>query len=207
MRVIGVIPNKNSDNFDAYLNDLENYTLTSQDIINRSLFNSRLNQDDFELIDYFNIPKLPKYKISKSGKIKSFKRKNPILIKDCDRKGYRAVTLIVRGERKTFSVHRLMAITFLGLDPDSELVVDHINGNKSDNRLENLQVLENRENISKGYKYKDTTSNYTGVYKNGNNWQSMIYINGRNINLGIFETEVEAHNKYKQELNKLNANK
>lgn len=154
-------------------------------------------------MEFYEIPNLKNYFVSKNGKVKSTKKGNNIILKDCDRKGYRAVTLIINGERKTFSVHKLMAITFMNLPFESKLVVDHINGIKYDNRLENLQILTNRQNVSKGYLNKNTSSNYTGVYKNGIRWQAMIYSNGRNINLGTFETEIEAHNKYKQELSKL----
>ncbi len=43
-------------------------------------------------------------------------------------------------------VHRLVACAFLGLDYDSDMHVDHVNADKSDNRVENLRVVTMEEN-------------------------------------------------------------
>lgn len=206
MPIIGAIPNRNSKNFNSYIKSIENHPVTEQDLINSDLFNFKL-KEDYIMQEFYEIPTLKNYLVNKQGKVKSTKRGKNLVLKDCDRKGYRAVTLIIEGKRKTFSVHRLVAATFLKLDLNSDLIVDHINGNKSDNRLENLQILDNRANVSKGYKTKNTSSNYTGVYKNGNNWQAMIYIDDKNKNLGIYKTEKEASEKYKEALIKLAKNK
>lgn len=66
--------------------------------------------------------------------------------------GYR-VDLWKDGKPKSYLVARLIAITFLG---ESNLTVNHINGNRFDNRLENLEWCSLKENIQKGFE--------TGLY-------------------------------------------
>jgi len=50
------------------------------------------------------------------------------------------------GKRERCRVHRLVACAFLGLDYDSSMHVDHVNCDKSDNRVENLRVVTMEEN-------------------------------------------------------------
>lgn len=73
-------------------------------------------------------------------------------------KGYVVISLKIHGERKTKSVHRLMACTYLGMNlEDVTIHVDHKDGVKSNNRLDNLEVVscsENRLRVNR-LKYKD----------------------------------------------------
>lgn len=89
-----------------------------------------------------------KYMISTSGQIRSYINTGPrgkILKPYPCKQGY----LRVRFGKKTKAVHRLVLETFLG---PSDLEVNHINGNKSDNRLENLEYLTRSENMIHAYK-------------------------------------------------------
>lgn len=58
--------------------------------------------------------------------------------------GYLQVNLYKDGKPKTYSVHRLVLTTFIG---HSDLTINHINEDKTDNRLENLEYLTASENI------------------------------------------------------------
>lgn len=64
-------------------------------------------------------------------------------------KGYRAVSICVNGKETTALVHRLIMAAFNG---ESKLQVNHINGNKSDNRLENLEYCTCSENHKHAYR-------------------------------------------------------
>jgi len=90
-----------------------------------------------------------------------------------------------------------MAITFLNHIPNGHsIIVDHINNISTDNRLENLQLITNRENLSKDK--KNGTSKYTGVswFKRGKKWHSSININNKKVHLGYFIDDLEASNQY-----------
>lgn len=64
---------------------------------------------------------------------------------------YSVVNLSSNGKRKQCYVHMLTAITFLKHIPDGHnFVVDHIDENKSNNKLENLQIITNGQNTRKG---------------------------------------------------------
>lgn len=65
--------------------------------------------------------------------------------------GYIDVVLKVCGEKKHFSVHRLVAEAFLE-NPKNYKYVNHINGNKEDNRIENLEWVSQKENVEYNYK-------------------------------------------------------
>jgi hypothetical protein len=147
------------------------------------------------------------YQISNLGRVKSFVkwRGQPerILKGRPDKKGYLNVILYKNKKSKNFRIHKLVALNFLKHGPYN-LVVDHINNIKTDNRLNNLQLITNRLNISKDVKNK--TSKYTGVSydKKNKKWRASISINKKQINLGRYNTQELARDKYINALNKLN---
>ena len=142
------------------------------------------------------------YQISNLGNVKSLKFNKERILKPTENsRGYYNVNLRKNNKRYTKKVHKLVAIAFLDHKPSGMvLVVDHLNNIKSDNRLENLQIITQRKNTSKDKKNK--SSQYTGVHwdKHANKWQSRIYINGKYKYLGLFINEYEAHLAYQNEL-------
>ena len=122
--------------------------------------------------------------------------------------GYKQVTLAMKGRHKAFKFSQLVAMAFLGHKPDGHrLVVDHINGNRSDDRVENLRIVTHRANVSTCFRTDNGTlrSEYVGVYWNINSlkWYSHIYYNGINIHLGLFDNETDASNAYQEALSKI----
>lgn len=146
------------------------------------------------------------YQASNLGRIKNLKKgKEKILKPSMHRTGYYFVNFYTENKRKVFFVHQLIAMAFLNHKPCGlKLVIDHINDNPIDNRVENLQVVTQRFNSCKTQgKY---TSQYKGVSweKEKKRWRAQILINGRNKRLGRFKVEFDAHLAYQKELNIIN---
>jgi len=72
--------------------------------------------------------------------------------------------------------------------------VDHINGNKLDNRKCNLRIITPHQNSMNCSSSKNGTSKYIGVHfnKRSNKWLSQITINGKCKKIGLFKNEIDA---------------
>lgn len=143
------------------------------------------------------------YKINQKGEIINAQRDKP-LNPYISKKGYLNTKLSKNNKKRTYGVHQLMAMTFLNHIPcKMKLVINHINLNKLDNRLENLEIITNRENTTKTH--LKSSSKYTGVSFNKINqkWFSSISIKGKTKYLGIFINEEDAYKAYLIELNNL----
>ena len=142
------------------------------------------------------------YQVSNFGTVMSFKqyKEGKILKANKNSGGYLSVGLNKDGKKKTFNIHQLVAISFLNHKPDGtqKIVVDHIDNNYLNNRLDNLQLISQRENSSKDK--KNCSSKFTGVHwnKKENKWQVRILIDGKRKHLGYFEDEQEAALAYKK---------
>lgn len=156
------------------------------------------------------------YQVSNLGNVKSLSRiklnrgKYPQRLEEIILKtgitgcGYKAVCLRKDGAQKTLKNHKLVAIAFLNHVPCGyKLVVNHKNLDKLDNRLENLEIVTQRENAN--HKHIKSTSEYTGVSwaKDRNKWRAVIKIGNKNNHLGSFDSEIDAHNAYQKALNEL----
>lgn len=88
-----------------------------------------------------------RYKISNTGKLKSFARKTPALLKcsPCTRSGYRTVQLWMRQKCKVAFIHSLVLEAFVGNRPDG-YVCNHKDGNKLNNNVHNLEWVTCQEN-------------------------------------------------------------
>lgn len=90
------------------------------------------------------------------------------ILKGCiDRCGYREVCLSLKGKQKSVLVHRLILKSFKPCENMDKLDVNHINGNKLDNRLINLEWCTRSENINHSYRNRlqDNATNQYGNFK------------------------------------------
>lgn len=99
--------------------------------------------------------------------------------------------------------HRVAWAIFYGEWPKGE--IDHVNGIKDDNRIQNLRVVSHRKNQQNRIEHR--SGNLVGARKNSrsrkNPWQSQIRINGKRIHLGCFPTELDAHKAYIEKVEEL----
>ena len=85
------------------------------------------------------------YEVSDSGLIRKIKT-GKLLKPKLNHKGYERITILIKGNRYIFRVHRLVAQAFIP-NPLNKPQVNHKNGIKTDNRVDNLEWVSNSENI------------------------------------------------------------
>lgn len=115
--------------------------------------------------------------------------------------GYIAISLWKNGIRKDIKAHQLVAMCFFNhTQCGYSLVVNHKNGNRIDNNVENLEVVTARYNSqhSSQMRVDSKSSIYTGVvYREKlNTYQVAITINGERIYIGAYKDELEASDVY-----------
>jgi hypothetical protein len=156
------------------------------------------------------------YEVSSFGRVKSLKRiversdgikrtiSERIRKASINNHGYLKLNLNNQGIGKTKKIHQLVAESFLNHIPcGHNLVVNHINFNRKDNRVENLEIVTNRENTNQ--KHLNSSSDYIGVCwdKLAKKWRSQITIKKYVKYLGHFTDEYQAHLAYQSALTKL----
>ncbi len=106
--------------------------------------------------------------------------------------GYRRVCI----DSQSYLAHRVVWLMVTGKWP--ELQVDHINGNRSDNRIQNLRLATSGDNHQNAGRRADNTSGLVGVsrWKNTLKWRADITVAGRQKYLGTFEHPEDAHAAY-----------
>lgn len=107
-------------------------------------------------------------------------------------RGY--VSRTVKGKRE--SLHRLI------MNPaDSTVVVDHIDGNPLNNRKNNLRIItwdQNAQNISSNRRSITGVRGVSLDNRWGERWRARIRVNGKDINLGYYDTKEEAEEAVKK---------
>ena len=100
--------------------------------------------------------------------------------------------LRIKVQSRLYRAHRLAWLHTHGVWPKGEL--DHINRNRSDNRVSNLRDISHKQNLQNSGKRSDNTSGHTGVYwyKPYSKWRALIMHNYKLIHLGYFSILEEA---------------
>lgn len=136
-----------------------------------------------------------------TGDIRWIKTPSPIvkvggLICGKNRAGYIRVVL----NKKDLLAHRVAWALFHHAWPSG--MIDHINGDKADNRIVNLRDVSrsvNTQNQKKAHK-SNLSSGLLGVqfFKRTGRWRTQIWVNGKSSFLGYFDTKEQAHEVYLQ---------
>jgi len=98
-------------------------------------------------------------------------------------------------KNKCVAMHRII------MKAKSGEYLDHINGNKLDNRKSNLRFATYQQNLCNRPKQRNNTSGFKGVTKHNigkGYWRARISVNGVEKHLGLFDTREEAANSYQQ---------
>lgn len=108
-----------------------------------------------------------------------------------NKRGYKTGSIM----NKNYQAHRVAWAIYYGNWPEGE--IDHINGDPSDNRIDNLRLATRAENCRNTKIHSNNSCGLKGVYwhKVSLAWHATIYANER-IYLGSFSTKEEAHEAY-----------
>lgn len=97
------------------------------------------------------------YQITKNGIVKSFQNRNGVKVRllklKVDDDGYFKVTLYLRGVRKDFFVHRLVALTYIS-NPQNLPQINHKDGHKKNNNVDNLEWVTPLQNSAHAIRTK-----------------------------------------------------
>lgn len=163
------------------------------------------------------------YEVSNLGRVRSLDRwvffkdgrkrfyKGRIIESNFNKGGYKKLNLSKDSKVQTFLIHQLVAIVFLDHEPNGHtLVCDHIDGDRANNNVENLQIVTQRQNLSTCYRANESSfsSKYVGVTFNKaeNKWRAGIRHKGKNNFLGQYKNEEKASKAYKKALDEINDN-
>lgn len=97
---------------------------------------------------------------------------------------------------KMYYGHRLAWLYVHGELPSG--LIDHVNGVPSDNRIANLRIADDTQNLANARLRKDNASGYKGVWFNKlrDTWHAMVACRGQKHYLGTFSSREEAHAAY-----------
>ncbi len=104
--------------------------------------------------------------------------------------GYR----LIQVDRKIYRAHRLAWLMLYGEFPAEE--IDHINGDRDDNRSSNLRSATRGQNTKNRRLDRDSKSGFKGVRKHANKWQARITADKKVHYLGLFASPQLAHAAY-----------
>lgn len=147
------------------------------------------------------------YQVSNWGNVVSLKhrwgiRETPRKVCDtADTRGYRQLNLSKDGKKRLFKVHQLVAMAFLGHICDGHNTeVHHIDEDKTNNFVWNLQVLKQDGGLSAVRQNKVLSCKGTYYSKSKNRWVSEIRIDGKRKYLGLFKIEQDGLDAYQKAL-------
>ena len=137
------------------------------------------------------------YQVSDIGNVKSLSRRyspgENILSPAVSHDGYLKVSLKAKGRKQQVEVNRLMAQAFLSNSyTERDLVCDHIDRDRKNNKLSNLRLVSQRKNSTNTV----NANRLTGAYRKGSKWQASIGTMNKSKYIGLYATEMEAHQAY-----------
>ena len=148
-----------------------------------------------------NIEEYPGYSFTDCGKVYSFRKGRKKEIKGAfDKDGYLKITLVNKeGKFRYFRKHRLIAWAFFG---QSDMQVNHKDGDKTNNKISNLEYVSQMENQC----HRRKKAGYdVGVCwaKKEKKWRAYIQVNKKWMHLGFYANKEDAKKAYLSKLEEL----
>lgn len=140
----------------------------------------------YEVSNLGRVRSLDRIVIDKNGVKKPYKGR--ILNLSTDHRGYKFITVHCNHKRKIYKVYHLVYEAFIG-PIKKGMDIDHIDRNTSNNNVENLRLVNRRDNNLNRCNVK----HYSGITQSKRAYQIAIYYNGKNCYLG---TEKDAEKAY-----------
>lgn len=148
---------------------------------------------------WYKVPNYP-LEITREGQVRNLKGR--VLRVHVDTKGYIQVSYVKqKGCYTTVKLHKILALTFIP-NPSNKSQINHIDGDKKNYRLENLEWMTQSENQTHAYRilhnggvkplHGRRSGKFKGCRKVGSKWVSRIVANHKIIHIGTFNTEAEA---------------
>lgn len=112
--------------------------------------------------------------------------------------------LAVKFNNKRYLAHRICYSLYHNKNISEIKIIDHLNGIRGDNRIENLMEVSNRQNSQN--KEKNRKGKLVGCYyhKKQKKWMSRYKIKNKSYWIGYFNTEILAHTAYIKKIGELN---
>lgn len=140
------------------------------------------------------------YMVSSKGRIISLKDKGKLMIPQLGKRGYYCIMFSLNNKKYKRTTSRLVAEAFIE-NGENKPMVDHINGNRVDNSMENLRWVTAAEN-NMGFRKSSSRGGtiYRGVSwdKERNKWKTRITIDRKEHHIGRFDCEHKAAEAYNQ---------
>ena len=108
------------------------------------------------------------------------------------RGGYLWISLFGRA----YQAHRLAWLYVHGAWPLKGMDIDHRDGRPDNNRIDNLRLCTRSQNMANTSAQRRSKSGLKGVSQSGPKWRARIYVLGRNVTLGLFDSPEQAHAAY-----------
>jgi hypothetical protein len=158
-----VVNHKDENKLNNNLSNLEYITYRDNTLYSCSSKRSK-NQKEFDINKFLNIPGCGNYMVSKCGDIYS-KKMRRLCCTTILPNGYHKLKLLKdNGVYKDYYVHVLVAMTYLSHTPGTGFVVNHKDGIKGNNKLDNLEVITQKENMIHSVKMNSECIFRRGVY-------------------------------------------
>jgi hypothetical protein len=106
---------------------------------------------------------------------------------------YRAIRI----DGRQYLVHRIVWLMHHGTIPELPHMIDHVNRESLDNRIENLRICSRIQNLANARLHPNNKSGYRGVHRRpSGKWRAAIHVSGKTIVLGIFDDPAVAARAY-----------